>query len=126
MYSILHFTILKQILFFTEHFKRILENSWIKYVTTNHSKEWLKFWKAKVIFILLGQITEMVFLVDSVFHPNRRCGKSCKINNQEGLKFLNMEENEINWGKIIHRIHYPSLDWGTGNVLMVYPEHYQL
>lgn len=73
-------------------------------MATNHSKEWLKFWKVKVIFILVSQITKMVFLVDSVFHPNGRCGKSCKINNQMELKFLNIEGNEIDLGKIVCRI----------------------
>ena len=52
----------------------------------------------------MSQITKMVFLVDSVFHPNGRCGKSCKINNQMELKFLNIEGNEIDLGKIVCRI----------------------
>lgn len=73
-------------------------------MATNYSKEWLRFWQVKVIFILVGQITEMVFLVDLVFHPTRGCGKSYKVNNQVELKILNMEENETDLRNIICRI----------------------
>lgn len=84
----------------------LLENSWLKYMARNHSQEWIRFWKAEVILIFLGQTIEVVFLLDSEFLLSGRCGESRKtIKMIIQPKILNMKENKTHLGKIICRIH---------------------